>query len=100
MAKDANRIVQGVTLHNKMSLWGYRGDAQSPFIRIVLTDFKAIARTRTMFERGEVRFRELFNDAQMTFESNIPYTLRFMIDQKVSLPITLGTQCSYCMRYR
>ena len=53
-----------------------------------------------MFERGEVRFRELFNDAQMTFESNIPYTLRFMIDQKASHRGRVAEQCSLCVRYR
>lgn len=83
VSKDTSRVVHSITLHNKMSLWGYRGDAQSPFIKIVLTDYKAIARTKTLFERGDIRFRDMFNDVAMTFESNIPYTLRFMIDQKV-----------------
>lgn len=34
------------------------------------------------FERGEVNFRDLFDEAKLTFESNIAYTLRFMIDTK------------------
>lgn len=36
------------------------------------------------FERGEINFREKFQ-ACTTFESNIAYTLRFMIDKRVSL---------------
>jgi DNA polymerase delta subunit 1 len=68
---------------NKRSLWGYRGDDHNPFIKVTLTDFKLLARTRTMFERGEVDFRGMFRDQNMTYESNIPYTLRFMIDHKV-----------------
>ena len=35
------------------------------------------------FENGEVNFRGLFSGPLTTFESNIPYTLRFMIDTKV-----------------
>lgn len=68
---------------NKRSLWGYRGDDHNPFIKVTLTDFKLLARTRTMFEKGEVDFRGMFRDQLMTYESNIPYTLRFMIDHKV-----------------
>ena len=70
-------------LANKRSLWGYRGDDTSPFIKITLTEFKMLSRTKTMFERGEVNFRGMFNDNLMTYESNIPYTLRFMIDRQV-----------------
>lgn len=36
-----------------------------------------------LFERGECSFRDLFRDVVATFESNIAYTLRFMIDTKV-----------------
>jgi hypothetical protein len=36
-----------------------------------------------VFENGEVSFRGLFSGPLTTFESNIPYTLRFMIDTKV-----------------
>ena len=35
-----------------------------------------------VFENGEVSFRGLFSGPVTTFESNIPYTLRFMIDTK------------------
>jgi DNA polymerase delta subunit 1 len=43
---------------------------------------------RGAFERGEVNFRELFTgEAVMTFESNIAYTLRFMIDHHVRIDV-------------
>ncbi|KAG5647896.1 hypothetical protein DXG03_007820 [Asterophora parasitica] len=56
---DLNALVAGdpvkkIQLVQKRSLWGYRGDDWG-----------------------------LFNDAVATFESNIAYTLRFMIDTKV-----------------
>lgn len=87
VAKDASRMIHSISLANKKSLWGYRGDENSPFIKVVLTDFKFLPRTRTCFERGEVNFRGMFTDTSMTYESNIPYTLRFMIDHKVSYNI-------------
>lgn len=42
------------------------------------------------FERGQVDFNGLFPPEIMTFESNIAYTLRFMIDTKVSQLRSLG----------
>lgn len=36
-----------------------------------------------VFERGQCSYQELFSAAVPTFESNIVYTLRFMIDTKV-----------------
>ncbi|KAI9631484.1 hypothetical protein KEM48_014308 [Puccinia striiformis f. sp. tritici PST-130] len=75
--------VHSLSVANKTSLWGYTGDSQSPFLQVVLTDFKHLSRVKNAFERGEVNFREMFT-ACTTFESNIAYTLRFMIDKKVT----------------
>jgi hypothetical protein len=38
-----------------------------------------------LFERGECTWNDLFTGIVPTFESNIAYTLRFMIDTKVCL---------------
>lgn len=41
-----------------------------------------------MFERGECGYQGLFSgDMVPTFESNIAYTLRFMIDTKVRMSL-------------
>ncbi|VDB88666.1 unnamed protein product [Peniophora sp. CBMAI 1063] len=61
----------------KKSLWGYRGDEKALFMKITIAEQKMLPR------RGEVSFRDLFPDQVATFESNIAYTLRFMIDTKV-----------------
>lgn len=37
-----------------------------------------------LFERGQLNFNGLFSQEVMTYESNIAYPLRFMIDTKVS----------------
>jgi len=69
---------------NKRSLWGYKGDSVSPFIKITISDTKSYPKVRNAFERGEVNFKDYFDGVSlMTFESNIAYTLRFMIDHHV-----------------
>lgn len=37
-----------------------------------------------LFERGQIDFNGLFPQEVMTYESNIAYPLRFMVDTKVS----------------
>lgn len=39
-----------------------------------------------LFERGQLNFNGMFDQEVMTYESNIAYTLRFMIDTKVRDP--------------
>ena len=46
-----------------------------------------------IFEKGQCSFRGLFDGEVPTFESNVPFSLRFMIDTKVR---TL-TRASKCM---
>lgn len=79
------RPVHSISVSNKRSLWGYKGDSVSPFLKITVSDLKSYPKVRGAFERGDVNFRSLFDgSAMMTFESNIAYTLRFMIDHRVS----------------
>lgn len=66
------------------SLWGYNGNQKTPFLKIVLHDPKNVPRIRSMFEDGEVQFLDMFQGPTLTFESNIQFLLRFMIDTKVS----------------
>jgi DNA polymerase delta subunit 1 len=78
------RPIHGIEIINKRSLWGYKGDAVSPFIKLTIGDVKSYPKVRGAFERGEVIFRQFFDGAaSMTFESNIAYTMRFMIDHQV-----------------
>lgn len=78
------RPVNHISIANKRSLWGYKGDSVSPFIKIEIVDTKQYPKVRNAFERGEIQFRDTFDGSSlMTFESNIAYTLRFMIDHHV-----------------
>ncbi|BFZ54093.1 DNA-directed DNA polymerase delta [Savitreella phatthalungensis] len=76
----ADCISQQTTLVMRESLYGFQGNQKSPFIKIVVTDPKFLARTRTAFERGDISFNGMFPGQIMTFESNLAYELRFMID--------------------
>ncbi|KZT70718.1 hypothetical protein DAEQUDRAFT_162972 [Daedalea quercina L-15889] len=75
--------VKGVELIKRRSLWGYRGDDWIVFIKITLYEPRSVPRIRGIFERGECSFRDLFNGQVATYESNVQFTLRFMIDTKV-----------------
>ncbi|KAH9975916.1 DNA polymerase family B-domain-containing protein [Lactifluus volemus] len=80
---ELNASVGGVTnieLVQKRSLWGYRGDEIATFMKITVTDPKAVPRVR---DECETNFRNLFSGPVTTFESNIPFVLRCMIDVKV-----------------
>jgi DNA polymerase delta subunit 1 len=91
-----------IELVHKRSLWGYLGDDHALFMKVTVTQPRIVPRVRDewrlfpmvqplsylpaflrAFENGEVSFRGLFSGPVTTFESNIPYTLRFMIDTKV-----------------
>ncbi|KIJ55415.1 hypothetical protein M422DRAFT_73327 [Sphaerobolus stellatus SS14] len=66
----------------KKSLMNYRGETSVPFVKITIKDQRSLPKVRGLFEREGVQFRSVqFGDA--TYESNIPYTLRFMIDTKI-----------------
>ncbi|GAA5828493.1 hypothetical protein JCM5353_002695 [Sporobolomyces roseus] len=81
---NGTRPIRGVSMANKRSLWGYKGDSVSPFIKITISDTKSYPKVRNAFERGEVNFKDYFDGVSlMTFESNIAYTLRFMIDHHI-----------------
>ncbi|KAI0334514.1 hypothetical protein GY45DRAFT_1318071 [Cubamyces sp. BRFM 1775] len=75
--------VRQIELVQKRSLWGYRGDDWVSFLKITVADQRSLPRIRGLLERGECKFGELFNGEVATFESNIAYTLRFMIDTRV-----------------
>jgi DNA polymerase delta subunit 1 len=68
------------------SLWGYKGDSDVPFLKVVLSAPHMVPKVRGAFEKQELDFNGLFNKGGVptpTYESNILYVLRFMIDTKV-----------------
>ncbi|KIJ65720.1 hypothetical protein HYDPIDRAFT_39637 [Hydnomerulius pinastri MD-312] len=80
-----SQYVIGMEIVQKRTLWGYRGDDWIPFMKLTISEPKSLPKIRGLFERGEASFRDFFPLGQPypTYESNIAYTLRFMIDTKV-----------------
>lgn len=81
--------VTGVTIGSYLSNSPYQIQGVRPKFEIstlvnrIISGGSSLSFAR-IFERGQCSFRELFNGDIPTFESNIAYTLRFMIDTKVS----------------
>jgi DNA polymerase delta subunit 1 len=68
----------------KSSIYGYHGDVKSPYIRVTVKDPRDISKSKAKIEQG-VFVAGLGRPCQAdtTFESNLAYILRFMIDCKV-----------------
>ncbi|KTW30100.1 DNA-directed DNA polymerase delta POL3 [Pneumocystis jirovecii RU7] len=81
---SGNRVVNNIELVTRQSIYGFQGDEKSLFIKIIVNDPKYIARIRSSFERGDINFDNMFPPQYITFESNIPYVLRFMIDASIT----------------
>jgi len=86
-------IVYQVTVEQKMSIMHYR-EEKSAFFKITFTSPKYIAQARAVLEDeglklvacggiGGTNGNDIVIDSFPTFESNIVYTLRFMVDQGI-----------------
>jgi DNA polymerase delta subunit 1 len=78
--------IHHIEISMKESIWGFNGNQKTPFLKIILHDAKLVPRARAAFEQGEVQLLDLFQAPSLTFESNIAFLLRFMIDTKVPPP--------------
>lgn len=69
----------------KQSIYGYHGDQKSPYIRITVQNPRDISKCRVKIENGlSIPGLNYPCQSDTTFESNLSYILRFMIDCKVS----------------
>lgn len=75
--------VDHIEICMKESLWGYNGQAKSPFLKIVVSDPRHIGRIRSAFENGTVNFTGFQQLPKTTFD-NISYVLRAMIDHHIT----------------
>ena len=75
-----------VEIAMRESIWGYNGNQKTPFLKIVLHEPRMVPRVRSAFEDGEIHFGDLFHGPTLTFESNVVFDLRFMIDTDVDPP--------------
>ncbi|KAG1144643.1 hypothetical protein G6F37_008865 [Rhizopus arrhizus] len=78
-------IIDNVDIVMKQSIYGYQGDVKTPYIRVTVYDPKDISKCKGKIESGiTVAGLDRPCRADTTFESNISYVLRFMIDCKVT----------------
>ncbi|KAF9581072.1 DNA-directed DNA polymerase delta [Lunasporangiospora selenospora] len=80
--EKGNTIVK-IEWKMKESIFGYHGGEKSPFLKITMKDPRNISAAKRCLDRG-ISFAT-FNDCSLqTYESNLAYLLRFMIDCKVT----------------
>ncbi|KAL1921871.1 uncharacterized protein VTP21DRAFT_10513 [Calcarisporiella thermophila] len=79
--KGQNGILK-VEIIQKQSIWGYHGKVKFPFVKVTVRDPKQIAPLRRAIEEG-IPLSGFPTGERRTYESNIEFTLRFMIDHKV-----------------
>ncbi|CUM62856.1 uncharacterized protein PRCAT00000415001 [Priceomyces carsonii] len=75
--------VHDIDIKFKESIWGYNKKIKTPFFKVVVNNSRNITKLRTAFERGEIRFENLFPDQNVSYD-NINYLLRLMVDCKIT----------------
>lgn len=81
-AKRAERFVHEVELVHRQSVYGYSPELSQPFLRITLFNPNVVAACKRILENNFEFARTSHNFP--TFESNIPYIMRFMVDAAIS----------------
>lgn len=71
--------VETVEIVKKESIWGFNNSTKSPFFKVIVNNARNITKIRGAFERGEIRFEQLFPPSCVSYD-NINYLLRMMID--------------------
>jgi DNA polymerase delta subunit 1 len=72
-----------VKLHLKQNIYGFYGNQKAPFLKIILTNPKVMPAVKRILQ-SDFTFGDTPAQSYSIFESNLEFTLRFMIDLKVS----------------
>lgn len=75
--------VQSVEMKLKESIWGFNKNLKTPFFKVSVDNNRNLMKVRSGFEKGEVRFENMFPLQNITFD-NINYLLRLMVDCKIT----------------
>jgi len=74
-----------VTVEQKKSLWGAASREMQPFLKIYVCHPRLVSSARKMLrQRGVFMPSSQTQTFDQSFETNVPYVLRFMIDKKIS----------------
>ena len=83
-ASGVSRPILGLEVVQKQSLWGYHFQSAAPFIKVIVGIPALVATARRVCERGLTMGGRLGTKQFHTYESNIPFVLRFMVDKGLS----------------
>ena len=82
--KHQTRFCMSVTMEMKKSIMGYSPGGPKPFLKITLATPSLVAPARGIMESGlSLGGEGMGSRAFLTYESNVLYALRFMIDKGV-----------------
>ena len=76
------KCITRIEVEHKKSLWGYDPGQVKPFLKVTTLVPNFVSKCRTIIERG-LNISGLGTRAFETFESNVLFILRFMIDCKI-----------------
>jgi DNA polymerase delta subunit 1 len=79
-------VINSVQMTMRENILRYQGNQKSPYLKITVSDPKMIARVRTMVQKGNANWKQLwpYRDGGILTFDNIAYVLRFMIDTGVT----------------
>lgn len=77
---QCRNMINHIEVEVKENIMNYTGEAPRPFFKVFTNVPKSVAAVRAVIEKGGV---EKFTGSGQTYESNIPFALRFMIDQGI-----------------
>ncbi|XP_066027112.1 DNA polymerase delta catalytic subunit [Pocillopora verrucosa] len=80
--KDVTQAVLAVDCETKESIYGYHSNRKIPFLRITMALPKLVAPAKRILETG-FKCADLPERGYSTYESNIDYEVRFMVDTSV-----------------
>ncbi|XP_046862075.1 DNA polymerase delta catalytic subunit-like [Xenia sp. Carnegie-2017] len=79
---NVTQAVLAVDIHLKESIYGYHGNRKIPFLQITMALPKLVAPAKRLLEFG-IRYDDNPERAYTTYESNVEFEVRFMVDTAV-----------------
>ncbi|KAF6755769.1 ribonuclease H-like domain-containing protein [Ephemerocybe angulata] len=77
---DEGNVIGGIEIHRKSVQWATN---KQEFLKIILESHSMVRRARDVIKFGRCDYRGLFKEPKLTYESDVPYLTRFMLDTKV-----------------
>ncbi|XP_065184381.1 DNA polymerase delta catalytic subunit-like [Sycon ciliatum] len=81
---QVSTAVLAVDIVSRENIYGYHGNRKIPFLRITMALPKLIAPAKRLLETGAISTSAHSAQAYQTFESNIDFEVRFMVDTKTA----------------